>query len=141
MLSFVRASSSVHPLRPGGHTLGQREDIPAVLAAIGRRVHELAHQEDAQSAGRALGQRPRRRLGRRRERVERDALVAEDERQLARLQVERDLGDNGRVVLRKSGTEPLLRVMVEANTQELCNEKVDEIIDAMAKAGKLIKVK
>ena len=55
--------------------------------------------------------------------------------------VERDLGDNGRVVLRKSGTEPLLRVMVEANTQELCNEKVDEIIDAMAKAGKLIKVK
>lgn len=55
--------------------------------------------------------------------------------------VERDLGGNGRVVLRKSGTEPLLRVMVEANTQELCNEKVDEIIDAMAKAGKLIKVK
>lgn len=55
--------------------------------------------------------------------------------------VECDLGDNGRVVLRKSGTEPLLRVMVEANTQELCNEKVDEIIDAMAKAGKLIKVK
>lgn len=55
--------------------------------------------------------------------------------------VERDLGDNGRVVLRKSGTEPLLRVMVEANTQELCNEKVYEIIDAMAKAGKLIKVK
>ncbi len=57
------------------------------------------------------------------------------------VKVERDLGDNGRVVLRKSGTEPLLRVMVEANTQELCNEKVDEIIDAMAKAGKLIKVK
>ena len=55
--------------------------------------------------------------------------------------VEDELGENGRVVLRKSGTEPLLRVMVEANTQELCNEKVDEIIDAMAKAGKLIKVK
>ncbi len=55
--------------------------------------------------------------------------------------VENELGENGRVVLRKSGTEPLLRVMVEANTQELCNEKVDEIIDAMAKAGKLIKVK
>lgn len=55
--------------------------------------------------------------------------------------VELDLGSNGRVVLRKSGTEPLLRVMVEANTPELCSEKVDEIIDAMAKAGKLIKVK
>jgi len=56
-------------------------------------------------------------------------------------EVECSLGDNGRVVLRKSGTEPLLRVMVEAATQEQCNKKVDEIIDAMAKAGKLIKVK
>lgn len=56
-------------------------------------------------------------------------------------EAERALGDNGRVFLRKSGTEPLLRVMVEADTQEKCNEKVDEIIDAMARAGKLIKVK
>ena len=55
--------------------------------------------------------------------------------------VEADLGDEGRVVLRKSGTEPLLRVMVEAGTQELCEEKVDEIIAAMQAAGKLIKVK
>lgn len=55
--------------------------------------------------------------------------------------VEADLGDEGRVVLRKSGTEPLLRVMVEADTQELCEQKVDEIIAAMQAAGKLIKVK
>lgn len=55
--------------------------------------------------------------------------------------VEAALGDEGRVVLRKSGTEPLLRVMVEAGTQELCEEKVDEIIAAMQAAGKLIKVK
>ena len=55
--------------------------------------------------------------------------------------VETDLGDEGRVVLRKSGTEPLLRVMVEAGTQELCEQKVDEIIAAMQAAGKLIKVK
>ena len=55
--------------------------------------------------------------------------------------VEADLGDEGRVVLRKSGTEPLLRVMVEAGTQELCEQKVDEIIAAMQTAGKLIKVK
>ena len=57
------------------------------------------------------------------------------------IKVEADLGENGRVVLRKSGTEPLLRVMVEATTHELCEEKVDEIIDAMRVAGKLIKVK
>ena len=55
--------------------------------------------------------------------------------------VESDLGENGRVVLRKSGTEPLLRVMVEATSHELCEEKVDEIIAAMADAGKLIRVK
>ncbi len=55
--------------------------------------------------------------------------------------VEADLGDEGRVVLRKSGTEPLLRVMVEAGTQELCEQKVDEIIAAMQAARKLIKVK
>ena len=55
--------------------------------------------------------------------------------------VEADLGDEGRVVLRKSGTEPLLRVMVEAGTQELCEQKVDEIIAAMQAAGTLIKVK
>ncbi len=55
--------------------------------------------------------------------------------------VEEELGSDGRVVLRKSGTEPLLRVMVEATSQELCEQKVDQIIDAMRTAGKLIKVK
>ena len=56
-------------------------------------------------------------------------------------QVEQDLGSEGRVVLRKSGTEPLLRVMVEAGTDALCEEKVDQIIAAMEKAGRLIRVK
>lgn len=55
--------------------------------------------------------------------------------------VEKELGSEGRVVLRKSGTEPLLRVMVEAGTQELCVEKADYIIDAMRRCGKLIRVK
>lgn len=55
--------------------------------------------------------------------------------------VEDDLGDEGRVVLRKSGTEPLLRVMVEATSDALCEQKVDEIIAAMQAAGKLIRVK
>ena len=55
--------------------------------------------------------------------------------------VEAELGTEGRVVLRKSGTEPLLRVMVEAGTQELCEEKVDQIIAAMKTNGHLIRVK
>ena len=55
--------------------------------------------------------------------------------------MEEELGTEGRVVLRKSGTEPLLRVMVEAGTQELCEEKVDQIIEAMKRASHLIRVK
>ena len=55
--------------------------------------------------------------------------------------VEKELGDEGRLVLRKSGTEPLLRVMVEATTQERCEEMCDRVLDAMRRAGKLVQVK
>ncbi len=53
----------------------------------------------------------------------------------------REMGDYGRVVIRPSGTEPLLRVMVEATDQETCDEKVNAILDAINEAGLLIKVK
>ena len=46
-------------------------------------------------------------------------------------EVEERLGTEGRVLVRKSGTEPLLRVMVEAQTDELCEECVLHIINAM----------
>ena len=36
--------------------------------------------------------------------------------------VEQSLGDTGRILVRESGTEPLLRVMVEAETQNMVNE-------------------
>ena len=54
---------------------------------------------------------------------------------------EAELGDMGRVLLRKSGTEPVLRVMAEAYDKALCDETVDAIIDAMRQSGRLIKVK
>ena len=53
-----------------------------------------------------------------------DVLAAEKE-------VEEALGSDGRILVRASGTEPLLRVMVEAESQELCNKYVKKIIDAM----------
>ena len=73
--------------------------------------------------------------------TDKDETLACEEVKAAVKAVEEELGSEGRVVLRKSGTEPLLRVMVEATSRELCEEKVDQIIDAMRVAGKLIKVK
>ena len=52
-----------------------------------------------------------------------------------------DLGDNGRVLLRKSGTEPVLRVMSEAGSFEECEKQVDAIIEAMKTSGHLVEVK
>ncbi len=45
------------------------------------------------------------------------------------------LGDNGRILLRASGTEPLVRVMVEAESNEVCESCVDEVIDVMQQQG------
>ncbi|MCR5663725.1 MAG: phosphoglucosamine mutase [Oscillospiraceae bacterium] len=73
--------------------------------------------------------------------TDKDETLACSEVQAAVKKAEEELGANGRVLLRKSGTEPLLRVMAEADTTELCEEKVDAIIDAMRQAGKLIRVK
>ena len=73
--------------------------------------------------------------------TDKDETLACEEVKEAVRQVEAELGRQGRVVLRKSGTEPVLRVMVEATTDELCEEKVNYIIEAMNKAGRLIKVK
>lgn len=44
-------------------------------------------------------------------------------------EVELELGKEGRILVRPSGTEPLLRVMVEARTDELCRDYVYRIID------------
>lgn len=42
------------------------------------------------------------------------------------------LGDSGRVLLRPSGTEPLVRVMVEAETQDQANEVAQELADVVS---------
>lgn len=42
--------------------------------------------------------------------------------------VEKEMEGNGRVLVRPSGTEPLVRVMVEAPTNEECKQYVDKIV-------------
>ena len=45
------------------------------------------------------------------------------------------LGDDGRILVRESGTEPVLRVMVEASTDELCGKYVDQVVDVIKAQG------
>ena len=54
----------------------------------------------------------------------------------ARVQAEKErisaaLGENGRILLRESGTEPVIRVMVEAQGDELCSKYVDEMYEQL----------
>jgi phosphoglucosamine mutase len=44
-------------------------------------------------------------------------------------QIEAELGDSGRVLVRASGTEPLVRVMAEASEQEVAAEAVDRLVE------------
>lgn len=58
-----------------------------------------------------------------------EAVLAEVEK------VKEALGDEGRILVRTSGTEPLVRVMVEATTDELCHKYVYQVIDVIKARG------
>ena len=48
-----------------------------------------------------------------------------------------ELGDEGRILVRESGTEPVIRVMVEAGSNEVCEKYVDSVIDVIKAKGHL----
>ena len=57
--------------------------------------------------------------------------------QAAVSQVADALGDTGRILVRESGTEPVIRVMVEAESDDLCEKYVDQVIDVIKAKGHL----
>ena len=67
----------------------------------------------------------------------RDKRQAQDDPavQAAVQTVAEELGDSGRILVRESGTEPLVRVMVEAETQERCRALAQSVVDVIKARG------
>ncbi|MBE6944263.1 MAG: phosphoglucosamine mutase [Ruminococcaceae bacterium] len=60
---------------------------------------------------------------------------ADEDVQAAVSEVADKLGDSGRILVRESGTEPVIRVMVEAETPEICQEYVDLVVNTIHRKG------
>lgn len=69
-------------------------------------------------------------------RVKSKPEAKEDEDVIAAVrQVEEALGEDGRILLRESGTEPVIRVMVEASTDILCEQYVNQVVKVIKDKG------
>lgn len=64
-----------------------------------------------------------------------DGAVNDEKVQAKIAEVSAKLGDSGRVLVRRSGTEPLIRIMVEAGDENTCNDSVCEIIETIKSEG------
>lgn len=54
-------------------------------------------------------------------------------------EIEKELENRGRILVRASGTEPLIRVMVEAEDENTCKENVKKVIDLIREKGFIVK--
>lgn len=63
------------------------------------------------------------------------AAQADPDVQAAVEKASAELGSTGRMLVRESGTEPLVRVMAEAESEEICRKYVDSIVDVLKAKG------
>ena len=63
------------------------------------------------------------------------AVMGDEDVKAALKEAEAKLCGNGRMLLRKSGTEPVIRVMTEAETLELCDECNQAVVDMIKAKG------
>ena len=66
---------------------------------------------------------------------DKSAAQADPDVQAAVKSVTEALGETGRILVRESGTEPVVRVMVEAESKEICQKYVDQVVDIIRKNG------
>ena len=68
------------------------------------------------------------------------AAAHSDKTVLAELEkIEKEMGDNGRILLRESGTEPILRIMAEYSNQKQCEAYAARLEDVIKKCGYVVK--
>ena len=69
-------------------------------------------------------------------RVKSKPAARQDEDVIAAIaKAEESLNGDGRILVRESGTEPVIRVMAEAKTTEICNQVVDAILEVIKSKG------
>jgi phosphoglucosamine mutase len=93
--------------------------VLAVMIETGRKLSEVAHVFDP--APQRLVNRP----------YKGEDPLARKGVQTAIAAAEKALGAKGRLLVRKSGTEPIVRVMAQAETDDLVNEAVDGVLAAL----------
>jgi phosphoglucosamine mutase len=67
--------------------------------------------------------------------TDKGATIADEAVQAKFAEVNKEIGDNGRALLRESGTEPVVRIMVECPTLEECDVFIEKIYNVIKKRG------